>query len=467
MADMSLVVREPGKAYVSNMLWLPKMHVAHHAIKQSLEYWDVVKGQAIRRQLWSETRDHIICPREFLRPEQYPQFPFPFVDITPRVFPKTNIWVKNDPRDVDQQRAWEATKASRGGILNLSCGKGKTYLALKKAEQLGCPTLVVVHNSYLMKQWINEAIPQHVELPFGQEVGVIQADKFDWRRPIAVAMIHTLALRAEEGKIPEGFREWFGSVVYDEVHHLSAPLFVTTASLVQGQRFGLTATDLRADGTDFIYKFHIGDIFYSDLTQALVPRIYFQQTPVKIDMKTSEIRDVRGEVNVSKLRTFLGDNEQSNKFRAHCIREALNEGRKILCTSHSKNQLRKLHELFPDSGLIISETDPEERTVIVRKSRVTFAIASLGFEGLDDPDLDTVFALLPFGHPGDIQQLMGRTQRDKKDKNHPVFVIFDDVRIGPFHALCNKMRTAFKHWDQHTKGQMKPLEYTILQPPPI
>lgn len=467
MGDLGLVIMEPDKAYVSDMLWLPKKLVAETAIKQSLEYWDVERGQAVMRKLWDDTKHHIVCPREFLKTDQYPQFPFPFIELAPKCFPKTNIWTKHDFRDDDQVRAWQALSASHSGILNLACGKGKTVISLKKAEQLGCPTLVVVHNSYLMNQWINDAIPTHVELPFGQKIGVIQGERFEWQHPIVVAMIHTLAARAEEGKIPDEFLEWFGLVIFDEVHHLSAPLFVTTAPLIRGIRLGLTATDLRSDGTDFIYKFHIGDVFYSDLKQNLIPRIYFQETPVYIDLKDPSVKDIKGEVNHGKLRTVLGGHDVSNQFRAYCIREALSEDRKVLCVGHSKDQLKALSELFPDSGLIIQETNPEERTAIVKKSRVTFAIASLGFEGLDDPELDMAFVLTPFKDPGQLQQVMGRIQRPLKDKKQPVLVIFDDVKVRPLHGLCNKLRAALKEWDKHSKGHMQPLEYTTLKAPII
>ena len=463
MADVKLIRLDPDKAYVGDMLWLPRALVAEKVIKEGLQFWDVAKGQAVLCKLWEDSRHHIVCPREYIKPARYPEFPFPFIDITPKRFPRTNIWVKHEPRDEDQRNAFSAFSQVQGGILNLACGKGKTYLALKKAEQLGCPLLVVVHNSYLLNQWVNEAIPEHVELPAGQKVGVIQGEEFDWERPITVAMIHTLAARAAEGRLPPEFRKHFGVVVFDEVHHLSAPVFVTTAPVVSGYRFGLTATEKRLDGMDFIYKYHIGDVFYTDLVQALIPRVYFQQTPVWVDLKAKEVRDVRGEVNISKLRSFFGTHVESNNFRAKCIKEALDEGRKILCVSHSKEQLKQLHEMFPGSGLVIQETDPQERSAIVRRSQVTFAIASLGFEGLDDKALDTVFVLVPFSSPNDIQQVMGRIQRHKDDKNTPVLVIFDDTRVKPFHALCNKMRSAFKHWDKHVPG-MPVIDYTTLAP---
>ncbi len=463
---LRLVVRNPDKAYVSDMLWLPKKHVAQQAIKEGLQYWDVEGKQAVLRRLWEETEHHIVCPREYIKPAQYPQFPFPFVDLTPQYeeVQEKAFDVVHEPRDDDQRRAWEALSQAQGGILNLACGKGKTFLALKKGAQTGRPLLVVVHNSYLFNQWVNEAIPKHVVLPAGEKVGVIQGDQFDWKRPICIAMIQTLALRFEEGKIPPEFREWFGIVVYDEVHHLSAPVFIQTAPIITGPRFGLTATEKRADGFDFIYKHHIGDVFYTDLKQKLIPRIYFQLTPVWIDMKTDEIRDKKGEISIGKLRSHVGSLDESNIFRAKCIQEALNQGRKVLAASHSKDQLIRLHEMFPGSGLVVKETPPEERSAIVRKSQVCFAIASLGFEGLDDPEIDCVFALLPFKQPNDLQQLMGRAQRDTDDKKTPLLIIFEDVRIGPLRAMCKTMKDNLRDWDKHVPG-MPPLDFTILHAP--
>lgn len=462
MVDLRLVKMEPNKAYVSDMLWLPKSLIAAQAIRDGLQFWDVEKGKAILCKLWDETRDHLICPREYIRPEQYPQFPFEFVDLTPKVFPKTNIWVKNEPRDEDQHKALAVFSRAQAGILNLACGKGKTYLALKRIEQLGCPALVVVHNTYLMSQWVDDAIPEHAELPPGEKIGIIQGPEFDWRRPITVAMIHTLAARVQAGEIPPGFRQHFGVVVFDEVHHLSAPLFVKTAPLITGYRFGLTATEKRLDGTDFIYKSHIGEVFYTDLRQSLIPRVYFQKTPVYVDLDAPEVKDVNGETSIPKIRTFMGSHLESNKFRARCIQEALDQGRKIICVSHSKDQLRSLHEMFPGSGLVVQETDAKERTSIVRRSQLTFAIASLGFEALDDKAMDTVFALLPFTSPNDVQQVMGRIQRPMENKSQPVFIIFEDVKVKPLKAMCRKMKKVFDKFDEHSPG-MPAIPYTSLE----
>jgi superfamily II DNA or RNA helicase len=461
---LRLVIREPDKAYVSDMLWLPKRHIPVHAIKEGLQYWDVEGKQAVMRRLWEETEHHIICPREYIKPSQYEEYLFPFVDLTPSPEKGSAFSVTDAPRDEDQQKALEALRSSTGGILNLACGKGKTFLALKYAAEVGCNLLVVVHNSYLLDQWQNYAIPKHVILPGNEKVGIIQGDRFDWKRPITIAMIQTLAARFEDGKIPPEFRDHFGMVVYDEVHHLSAPLFVQTAPIITGRRYGLTATEKRSDGFDFIYKYHIGDVFYTDLKQKLIPRIYFQLTPVWADLTKDEVRDKKGELNIGRLRSYVGTLPESNIFRAKCIKEALSEDRKILCVSHSKDQLIALHEMFPGSGLIVQETPMEERAAILKKSRVSFAIARLGFEGLDDENLDTVFVLLPFKQPNDLQQVIGRAQRKVDNKRTPVIIIFEDVRIGPFRGMCKTMKENLKDWDKHVPG-MPPLDFTILSAP--
>lgn len=463
--ELRLIYRDPDKAYVSDMLWLPKKHIPLQAIKDGLQYWDVEGTQTIQRKLWEDTKHHLVCPREYIKIAQYPQYSFPFVDITPKRFAAAGFSVKHEPRDEDQRKAYEAMQRSTGGILNLACGKGKTFLALKHAADIGRPLLVVVHNSYLFNQWLTEAIPTHVNLPAGENVGIIQGDRFDWRRPITIAMIHSLASRFERGDIPPEFREHFGMVVYDEVHHLSAPFFVTTAPIITGLRYGLTATEKRSDGFDFIYKYHLGDVFYSDLIQKLIPRIYFQLTPILIDLDCEAVRDKKGELNIGRLRSYVGDLDASNIFRAKCIQEALIQGRKILAVSHSKNQLMKLHEMFPGSGLVIQETPVEERSEMVRNSRLSFAIASLGFEGLDDPDLDMIFVLLPFKQPNDLQQVMGRiSARTLNEKKTPVMVIFDDVRIKPLHGMCKTMQQNLRDWDKHVPG-MPALDYTILNSP--
>ena len=436
---LRLIRREPDKAYVSDNLWLPKAYVALDALKQSLQYY-LPKGRTmILERLWDETRDHIIVPREFIPPADYPRYAFPFVDLTPHRFPSTNTYAKITLRDDRQEQAYRALATTHSGLLNLAPGRGKTVLALKRIADLGCPALVVVHNTFLYEQWLRQ-IDKFLSFPPQEEVGTIQGDKFDWEHPITIAMIHTLALRAKANKIPPEFSRHFGVSFHDECHHLAAPFFCPTAPLILGHRYGLTATDKRADGLEFIYNYHLGSVFYSDMVPEMIPEIFFQQTPVDIDLKDPKVHDVYGEVNISKLRSYLGRDPVGNEFRYRCLKEAYDANRKILVVGHAKEQLIEMSKLFRDSGLVIQETPQKDRPEIVARSRMTFAIARLGIEGLDDPSMDVLFFLTPFSSENDLIQALGRIQRSHAGKKVPIVVVFEDNRVPPLRHLCAKLK---------------------------
>lgn len=219
------------------------------------------------------------------------------------------------------------------------------------------------------------------------------------------------------------------------------PSFVVNGILVHN-----TATVQREDGLDPIYRYHLGEPFYSDLSQDLTPRIYFWRTPA--EHKFEECRK-RGTINISLLRTMLGRDYTGNVYRYYAIQDALKEGRKILCLSHSKDQLQLFHALFPDSGLLLGATPQKERMNILRANQLVFAIAKLGSEGVDDPRLDTLFWLTPFRSKISLQQSMGRILRAFTGKMTPVMVVFEDHLTPPLRNLCHRLRSNLRLWGFH------------------
>lgn len=443
--DLKFVPREPDKAYISNQLLLPKAGIRAGAVKRSLEFVVPAQGGQVQLALWREGRNHIVCPREFIRPAQYPNYAFPFVDVRPQ-FEPVEFEDLVVPRDEEQQKAWAALALNDNGILNLACGKGKTKLAVKKIAQRGTPTLVVVPDGGILEQWKQAILGgdrSPVGLRFGGSLGLIQGQTFDWKHPVTLALITTLALRAKSGTLPEEMLRWFGQIIFDEVHQMGAPVFSLPVPHFYGDRIGLTATLEREDGLDPVYRFHIGEPFYSDLSQELVPRIYFQQTFTKIDMDKVKVNK---QVNISVLRSVLGTDYESNMYRYWSIVEALKEGRKLLCLSHSKNQVRLFHSLFPGSGLIVAETDRQTRMDVLRNSQICFAIARLGSLGVDDDALDTLFWLTPFRSRISLQQSMGRIQRRRDGKKTPVMVVFEDNLTPPLRNLCGALKKNLREW---------------------
>ena len=215
--------KDRDKAYITNNLMLPKcgLRTLEAPTKRALtfvygetevrdELGELIMVRPAELLLWQETQHHLIVPREFLNPRQYPQFGFEFIDQRPVDFPFVEIEDRADFRDESQRNAFRAMEENHSGTVNLACGKGKTFLALKLAACLQVPTMIVVNSTALLEQWKLE-----IEKFLGVgRVGVIQGPIADWEHPIVLAMVHTLSKHRESWSMR--FRKRFGLAIYDE-----------------------------------------------------------------------------------------------------------------------------------------------------------------------------------------------------------------------------------------------------------
>jgi len=222
MTDCKFNKLSPDKAYITNSLILPRKLIAESPVKRALELvygetdiMDEMGNHLGTRpnilRLWDENEHHLIAPREFIpRKERY-RFNFEFVDLSPRSFPRAEFEDRIQLRDADQDTAFRALLENHSGTLNLSCGKGKTVIALKAAAALRVPVIVIVNSTALLEQWKGE-IRAHLGV---EDVGVVQGDTFQWEdKSIVLAMVHTLSSR--RGTWSRAFRRRFGVAVYDE-----------------------------------------------------------------------------------------------------------------------------------------------------------------------------------------------------------------------------------------------------------
>jgi len=464
-------IREPDKAYLGTLLWLPIRKVNTLAIKSALEF--VVPGPDGQQtlKLWELSPHHIGVPREFI---DINRLPFQTVNLIPddRDFPKVKFESSlildflNQQKD-DQRKAYEEFISHRNGILNISCGKGKSCITLHAIAKFGMNTLIVVNQKTILNQW-NGFISEF--LKFDGEIGIIQGNpsKWDWRHPITLATLQTLANNPDA--VTPDMRRWFGVVVWDEIHHLSAPHFCITATMFLGRRYGLTATVNREDGTEVVYKNHIGPVFHKNLMQDVDTEIAFKKIhfPIPPEDFKENIIDKRGEVNIGKMRTYVGGMAGRNAYLLEELKKILSKGRKILALSHSKKQLNIMYEIAlaenMDVGICTGDiTDVEQRWAALRDKRLVFGTHQLVTEAIDEKSLDTLVWMTPFGssHPDGgknaLQQGMGRIQgyRFEEGMKKPLVIIYDDVLIFQFHKMCNQLRRQLRKWPADEGGPYK------------
>jgi len=457
MATCRYRTKDPDKAYVTNNLLLPKKFINPAVIKAALtfqlndeepvldESGEVMGVRAKMLKMWDENKAHLIVPRSFIHPNQYRDFPCEFVQVPPPAYETVRIDDRITLRDEKQHEAYNALLENTTGTLNLSCGRGKTVIALKSAATFKVPTIVVVNTTALLEQW-REEIQRHLGV---DSVGVLQGTNQNWKHhPIVMAMVHTLSARS--GTWPASFRRRFGLVLYDEGHHMSAPLFVQSADLFYGRRYSLTATAQRTDGLEVVYQYHLGRVIHSNLSQDLVPNTIFHVLKWVLPFGDKGlVIDRNGDINTPKVRTYLGRLDWRNQLIYQFLLTDLGEGRQILVLSHSVAHVEELQGYLSGmgAGMITGDTPQDQRMSILRLSNPIFGTFQLAREGLNKPTLDTLYIVTPFGNANDLQQSWGRIQRQCEGKKEPLVRVFEDTAFSCCAKSCSSLRTTLRRFN--------------------
>lgn len=431
-----------GRYVASSSLWVPKEMIRDVGLLLRLaSVKGLVQKEEVSICLAQEFKYHVVLPLHLkcglLSHLGEPE------DITRNIVFEQILFTDHMiPRDAKQLAAWEAFSKASCGVLNIFCGGGKTSLGLKKIAERQVPALVVVTNGGLVKQWIDRA-GQFLDLA-PSDIGIVQGDRAEWDKPLVIAMMQTLVQR--RASIPLATRLRFGTVIWDELHHLSAQTFVTTADLFFGQRYGLTATVHRADNLEGIYLAHIGPVFHSDVESQINAEVLFKQTGFELPEGTK--LGTRGqELVIAWLYQGLAELQERNELICADIFVAVQESRKILVLTHLVDHTAVLGALFETIygtnryrlGAVTGATPDSARTEIIRQSQVTFATFQIAKEGLDVPELDTLLLTTPFRDWGAFQQCKGRIERRCK-KQLPQVIVYDDINIGVCAALCKTLR---------------------------
>ena len=129
---------------------------------------------------------------------------------------------------------------SGGGLLDVDPGKGKTVMALNIISKLQKSTLVIVHKSFLLNQWI-ERIQQF--LP-GARVGRIQGQIIDTQdKDIVIGMLQSLSMK----EYPKDTFQQFGLAIYDECFPYDTLVHTSSGPMMIGKLYGLW-TQQKAQG---------------------------------------------------------------------------------------------------------------------------------------------------------------------------------------------------------------------------
>ena len=362
---MQIIRRDPDVAYLDRHLWAPKRFIDENSVKTALTYEIASaygEGHTRLLYLWKEAPHHILVPRCFWDPGR---LPCRVIDCRPRTFTtvdfKSRIRLDHRLKEVDgkkvlmptgsniQQRSLAAMEAAPGGILQLTCGLGKTVIAIEKIARGRVPALVMLDNINLLHQWKNE-VEGLLDVPGG--IGIFGDGKKEWQRSLVLATYHSIANWADT--IPEEARRWFGQIFWDESHHVPAQLFSKTADMFYGARYGLTATPERSDGLHVLSDGHIGPVLIKDLSPLMKPSFGFVWTGLEVNLQdpqvASKVLDVNGEVHLSKLTSYNGQWPDRVNQILRMVYEAHQIGRMVMVLGNSVAEIVNLATCWERPG---------------------------------------------------------------------------------------------------------------------
>jgi len=316
----------------------------------------------------------------------------------------------------------EHVGTSGGGLLDVEPGKGKTVMALNIISKLKRKTLVIVHKTFLMNQWIERI---ETFLP-NAKVGRIQGDIIDIEnKDIVLGMLQSLSNKEYDSKI----WDQFGLCVFDECHHLSAEVFSNIMiNVVTNYNLGLSGTMERKDGLSKVFHYFIGPVIHKEKTdiscEVIVKAIKLNNEEIFEDVKT----DQRGNPLYSLMINKLNYDYRVNLIINILVNELkINDKQQIMILAQTKSLLDNLYDKLilnnSNVGFYVGGMKEEKLKESEGKQIIlgTYAMAS---EGLDIKTLTTLIMATP---KSDVCQSVGRILRSKHSNPLVIDIIDNHV----------------------------------------
>ena len=413
-----------SRAWLDRLLWVPKDEISNiELLKKQLTvtspYEDVQPVPTYR-----ETGTHLGIPRHV-------KFDIDYEDKT--IYPKLDIkfsftgelWY-NQQLAVNKWLKYY-NEGITDTILKLPPRSGKTIIALKIAEHLQTPFLIITPTSTIFKQWFRD-IATFTDIT-AAKIGTVRRSVFDYKGyKCSVGMLHSLA----KDKYTEDFKNHWGLIIFDEIHKMGATEFSKVVSMFPARyRLGLSGTVERADKRENVYFFNLGKNFIELEGKEQQPKIHL--ITINYNGDSGRIpKWVTSKIGKrAKFFSLIADNLERNYIIAKATAALYRKGLRVLVLSERIRQLETIEGILTkkldihDVGIITGNTYSEDRERILKHTKVILGINSILGLGVTVEGLRGLVFACPLG---DIRQSVARVRNIASDLPDPVVVDIIDVK---------------------------------------
>jgi superfamily II DNA or RNA helicase len=296
-------------------------------------------------------------------------------------------------------------------IINAWVSWGKTFTGLAIAGKLGQKTLVITHTVSLRNQWAKE-----VEKVYGITPGIIGSGNFNTDSCIVVGNTQTLYRNINK------IRKEFGTVILDEMHHVSSPTFAKIIDTNHARyKIGLSGTIERKDGKHVVFRDYFGNKLFQP------PKENFM-TP-SIAIYRSEVRFMDGaNIPWANRVNNLANNEEYVHSVSLLAATYAARGHKVLVVSDRVHFLKTCAQLVGEKAICVTgEVPHEERESLIDEinygdKEILFGTQAIFSEGISVNSLSVLILGTPINNEPLLTQLIGRVIREQEGKLSPIVV---------------------------------------------
>ncbi len=345
----------------------------------------------------------------------------------------------------DQELAVSEMLKHEAGVLCAPTAFGKTATAAALIARRSVGTLILVHRTELLNQWL-ERLTTFLDASKG-DLGIVGGGK---NKPTGVIDVAVMQSLVRKDNLPELLSR-YGHVIVDECHHLSAFSFESILKQCRAKYVaGLTATPIRRDGHHPIIFMQCGPIRH------IAKRPENAPTDLTVVPRWLPAPEISMDESVQGLFKRLTLDEYRNGIILDDAREAYRQGRKIIVlterTEHLDLLREKLEADMENIFVLHGRLSKKQRAEVLGRlnalddtvPRILLATGKLIGEGFDYPPLDTLILAMPISWKGILQQYAGRLHREHATKAD--VRIYDYVELG--HPLLNRM------WEKRVRGYL-------------
>lgn len=365
----------------------------------------------------------------------------------------------------EQKKAADKMLNYDTGILGAATAFGKTAVGAYLVSARKVNTLILVHNTEIMKNWvedfekfldIDEELPEY-KTATGRikkrksVIGRMYAGHNSVTGIIDVVMISSLGKKGEINQLVKDY----GLVIMDECHHGASQTAEEVLNEVNAKYvYGLTATPKRDDGQEQKVFMQFGPIRYRYTAKDKAKE---QGIEHFVYPRFTRLVHAEGEtLKINKAYQMVRESDIRNNQIISDVEDCLENGRTPLVLTKFKDHAAYLYDKLSGKAnhifLLQGGKSAKERDLIRKQMKevpenetiVLVAIGQYIGEGFNYPRLDTMMLTTPIAWQGNVEQYAGRLHRDFEGKQDVIIYDYVDSHIRVLERMYHKRLRAYK-----------------------